>query len=109
MKKSKSDSIGSFSIGKYVRYKNTGTIGKIIDITISKDNNNDNSNIWILIDTNNLYYNSSTLEIIDIKNNNENNEKTNNIEKNIQEKIRIQNEAISEYRSENIDAPGGAG
>ena len=44
------------NIGDYARYKNTGTVGKVLEIKQEAGVE------WILLDTFNLYYDSTTLE-----------------------------------------------
>lgn len=91
-----------FNIGDIVKYKNTATIGKIIRFEKI------DGNLWALLNSNELYYNILSLEIVKdlttikkvyIK----------NIEKDIEETIKLQEETSVIYDVENIDAPGGAG
>ncbi len=44
------------NIGDYARYKNTGTVGKVLEVKQEAGVE------WILLDTFNLYYDSTTLE-----------------------------------------------
>ena len=44
------------NVGDYARYKNTGTVGKVLEIKQEAGVE------WILLDTFNLYYDSTTLE-----------------------------------------------
>ncbi len=44
------------NVGDYARYKNTGTVGKVLEIKQEAGVE------WILLDTFNLYYDSMTLE-----------------------------------------------
>ncbi|MCQ5376301.1 MAG: DUF2098 domain-containing protein [Methanomassiliicoccales archaeon] len=43
-------------VGDYAKYKNTGTVGKILDIKIEDEVT------WALLDTYNLYYDITALE-----------------------------------------------
>jgi len=43
-------------IGDFARYRNTGTVGKVVEIEDRPDGQ------WILLDTYSLFYESSTLE-----------------------------------------------
>lgn len=90
-------------VGMFARYINTGTIGKIVKIDIQPD-----GEIFALLDSTNLYYNVSYLEFVNDK---ELLKKDiiKNIEKDIEEKIRIQEESLASFSAEHIDAPGGAG
>lgn len=45
--------------GSVVRYLNTGTVGRVIDLKKDKDG------IWVLIDSTGLFYKSETLIIAD--------------------------------------------
>ena len=42
--------------GDFAKYRNTGTIGKVLDVK------EDNGATWILLDTTDLYYDMSTIE-----------------------------------------------
>jgi len=42
--------------GDYARYRNTGTVGKVMDVTV------EGGVTWVLLDTYDLYYDASTLE-----------------------------------------------
>ena len=44
------------NIGDYARYKNTGTVGKVLEVKQEAGVE------WILLDTFNLYYDATTLE-----------------------------------------------
>ncbi|MEM2943828.1 MAG: DUF2098 family protein [Methanomassiliicoccales archaeon] len=44
------------NVGDYARYKNTGTVGRIVEIKV------EGNVTWALLDTYNLYYDLSTLE-----------------------------------------------
>jgi hypothetical protein len=46
-------------VGSVVRYINTGTVGKVLDIK------EDDEGIWIMVDTTGLYYKPETLIIAD--------------------------------------------
>jgi len=43
-------------VGDYARYRNTGTVGKVMDVTV------EGGVTWVLLDTYDLYYDASTLE-----------------------------------------------
>ena len=43
-------------VGDYARYRNTGTVGKVMDVTV------EGGVTWVLLDTYDLYYDTSTLE-----------------------------------------------
>jgi len=43
-------------IGDFAKYRNTGTVGKVMDIMDKPDGQ------WVLLDTYDLYYDISTLE-----------------------------------------------
>lgn len=43
-------------IGDYARYRNTGTVGKVMDVTV------EGGATWVLLDTYDLYYDTSALE-----------------------------------------------
>ncbi len=43
-------------VGDYARYRNTGTVGKVMDVTVEE------KETWVLLDTYDLYYEASTLE-----------------------------------------------
>jgi len=43
-------------VGDYARYRNTGTVGKVMDTTV------EGGVTWVLLDTYDLYYDASTLE-----------------------------------------------
>jgi hypothetical protein len=43
-------------VGDIVKYRNTGTVGKVMDIM------EEGKKIWVLLDTSNLYYEQSTLD-----------------------------------------------
>jgi len=42
--------------GDIVKYRNTGTVGKIVDIM------DEGKKVWVLLDTSNLYYDQTTLD-----------------------------------------------
>jgi len=44
------------NVGDYARYKNTGTVGKVLEVKQEAGVE------WILLDTYNLYYDATTLE-----------------------------------------------
>ena len=44
------------NVGDYARYKNTGTVGKVLEVKQEAGVE------WILLDTFNLYYDATTLE-----------------------------------------------
>lgn len=44
------------NVGDYARYKNTGTVGKVLEVKQEAGAE------WILLDTFSLYYDSTTLE-----------------------------------------------
>jgi hypothetical protein len=44
------------NVGDYARYKNTGTVGKVLEVKQEAGVE------WILLDTYNLYYDSTTIE-----------------------------------------------
>jgi hypothetical protein len=44
------------NVGDYARYKNTGTVGKVLEVKLEAGVE------WILLDTFNLFYDASTLE-----------------------------------------------
>lgn len=43
-------------IGDFAKYRNTGTVGKVMEIMDKSDGQ------WVLLDTYNLYYDARTLE-----------------------------------------------
>jgi hypothetical protein len=43
-------------IGEFAKYRNTGTVGKVMDIMDRPEGK------WVLLDTYDLYYDASTLE-----------------------------------------------
>lgn len=43
-------------VGDYARYRNTGTVGRVMDVTV------EGGVTWVLLDTYDLYYDASTLE-----------------------------------------------
>ncbi len=43
-------------VGDFAKYRNTGTVGKVMDITDKPEGR------WVLLDTYDLYYDASTLE-----------------------------------------------
>ena len=49
------------SIDEYVRYLDTGTIGKVLDIKTEDEID------WVLIDKTNLWYKSKLVEVLDEK------------------------------------------
>ncbi|MCL2141481.1 MAG: DUF2098 domain-containing protein [Methanimicrococcus sp.] len=89
-------------VGDYVKYINTGTVGKIIEIM------EDDEGIWAYLESTELYYKIEFLEsteevpIVAIK--------RRDLEAEIEKKIRIQEEAVESLQNvESRDAPGGAG
>lgn len=42
--------------GDFARYRNTGTVGKVVDVTV------EGGATWVLLDTYDLYYDASALE-----------------------------------------------
>lgn len=44
------------NVGEYARYKNTGTVGKVLEVKVEAGIE------WNLLDTFNLYYDATTLE-----------------------------------------------
>ena len=49
------------SIDDYVRYVDTGTVGKVLDIKMEDETG------WVLIDKTNLWYKSKLVEVLDEK------------------------------------------
>lgn len=89
-------------VGDVVKYINTTTIGTVLEIM------QDAEGIWALIDTTDLYYIVEMLELTDeLPPKKDTDDRT--VEKEIEEKLRIREEALSAYSGENIDGPGGAG
>ena len=43
-------------VGDFAKYRNTGTVGKVVEVVDKADGN------WVLLDTFGLYYESSTLD-----------------------------------------------
>ena len=89
-------------VGDYVKYISTGTVGKVLEIM------EDDEGIWAYLDATELYYKIEFLEsaeeipIAAIK--------RRDLEADIEEKIRIREEAVESLQNiESRDAPGGAG
>ena len=89
-------------VGDYVKYINTGTVGKIIEIM------EDDEGIWAYLESTELYYKIEFLEfteeipIAEIR--------RRDLEADIEEKISIRESAVESFQSaESRDAPGGAG
>jgi hypothetical protein len=88
--------------GDYVKYINTGTIGEITEIM------EDDEGVWAFLDSTELYYKIELLELTDelVKTK----AKRKDLEADIEEKIRIREEAVESLQNvESRDAPGGAG
>lgn len=89
-------------VGDYVKYINTGTIGEITEIM------EDDEGVWAFLDSTELYYKIELLELTDEVVKME--AKRKDLEADIEEKIRIREEAIESLQNvESRDAPGGAG
>lgn len=89
-------------IDDYVKYINTGTIGKVTEIM------EDEEGVWVFLDSTELYYKVELLELTDEVVKEE--IKRRDLEADIEEKIRIREQAIESLQNiESIDAPGGAG
>ncbi|WNY29339.1 hypothetical protein MmiEs2_15660 [Methanimicrococcus stummii] len=89
-------------VGDYVKYINTGTIGEITEIM------EDDEGIWAFLDSTELYYKIDLLELTDEVVKKE--AKRRDLEADIEEKIRMREEAIESLQNvESRDAPGGAG
>ena len=58
------DAIGkTIEIGSYIRYTGTGTVGKVTDFRIDKDDDSK----WVKLENPNLWYSSDLVEVIDEK------------------------------------------
>ncbi|MDY0266068.1 MAG: DUF2098 domain-containing protein [Methanimicrococcus sp.] len=89
-------------IDDYVKYINTGTIGKVTEIM------EDEEGVWVFLDSTELYYKVELLELTDEVVKEE--IKRRDLEADIEEKIRIREQAIESLQNiESRDAPGGAG
>lgn len=89
-------------IDDYVKYINTGTIGKVTEIM------EDEEGVWVFLDSTELYYKVELLELTDEVVKEE--AKRRDLEADIEEKIRIREQAIESLQNiESRDAPGGAG
>ncbi|MCL2863531.1 MAG: DUF2098 domain-containing protein [Methanimicrococcus sp.] len=88
--------------GDFVKYINTGTVGEILEIM------EDEEGVWALLDSTELYYRVDFLELTGEVFKRE--AKRKDLEAGIEEKIRIQEEAVESLKNiESRDAPGGAG
>ncbi|MDL2260833.1 DUF2098 domain-containing protein [Methanimicrococcus sp. OttesenSCG-928-J09] len=89
-------------VGDYVKYINTGTVGEVTEIM------EDDEGIWAFLDSTELYYKIDFLELTDEVVKTE--AKRRDLEADIEEKIRLREEAIESLQNvESRDAPGGAG
>lgn len=89
-------------VGDYVKYINTGTVGEVTEIM------EDDEGIWAFLDSTELYYKIDFLELTDEVVKTE--AKRRDLEADIEEKIRMREEAIESLQNvESRDAPGGAG
>jgi Uncharacterized protein conserved in archaea len=90
------------NVGDYVKYINTGTVGKILEIM------EDDEGIWAFLDSTELYYKIHFLELTgEIT---KADAKRRDLEAEIEEKIRLREEAVESLQNiESRDAPGGAG
>ncbi|MDR2944271.1 MAG: DUF2098 domain-containing protein [Methanosarcinales archaeon] len=88
--------------GDFVKYINTGTVGEVLEIM------EDDEGVWAFLDATELYYKTDLLELTDelVKTK----AKRKDLEADIEEKIRIREEAVESLQNvESRDAPGGAG
>jgi Uncharacterized protein conserved in archaea len=89
-------------VGDFVKYINTGTVSEVTEIM------EDDEGIWAFLNATELYYKIEFLELTDEIVKAE--AKRKNLEADIEEKIRIREEAIESLQNvESRDAPGGAG
>lgn len=89
-------------VGDFVKYINTGTVGEVTEIM------EDDEGIWAFLDSTELYYKVDFLELTDEVVKTE--AKRRDLEADIEEKIRMREEAIESLQNvESRDAPGGAG
>jgi len=89
-------------VGDFVKYINTGTVGEILELM------EDDEGVWAFLSSTELYYKVDFLELTGEIFKKESKRK--DLEADIEEKIRIREEAVESLKNvESRDAPGGAG
>ncbi|MCL2549396.1 MAG: DUF2098 domain-containing protein [Methanimicrococcus sp.] len=92
----------NIKVGDFVKYINTGTVGEILEMM------EDEEGVWAFLSSTELYYKIDFLELTGEFFKKE--AKRRDLEADIEEKIRIQEEAVESLQNvESRDAPGGAG